>query len=160
MKSTHLFFSLSFLFACSFMAHAMEVESSSSDSHLELIKQAAKNLAENKRGIPTLVTFHMESNRPCCQKVLLVRKNGGKEIDTKVRAIINKDWQRGEGAEQYILHLAATNTGLNVSEQTVDEDGNLITLFEKPISFNIIKIAYCVILSTTSPEIEDIKQLG
>ncbi len=168
MKHTHIFFSLSFLLACSFAAHAMEEvlscssmtlakegESSSSGSYLELVKQAAKILDENKRGIPVLVSLRIESNRPCCQKVLLKRKNGGKEIDTALEAILKKDWQGGDGAEQYIIHLAATNAALNVSEQIVDENGNLITTFKEPKSIITLKLIY----GMPFLEIEDIEPL-
>ena len=156
MKYTHLFFSLSFLLACSFAAHAMEVlscssmtlakekevESFSSDSYLELVKQAAKILDENKRGEPYYVRIRWNPPGPRYQKVLLKRKNGGKEIDTALEAILNKDWQQGERAEQYIIPLATSNKTLNVSEQTVDEDGNLITIFEEPISIITIELIY------------------
>ena len=166
MKYTHIFFSLSFLFACSFMANAMDTSDEPApaqekpESYHEVIKKTVEILNQNH--LPMNQEYSLNPSSPIMggkvvKKVILRRKDdkgreNGKETDEALASIRNFDWQKGKrsdahkGSKQaakFARFLALANATAGVKWQEVDDNGNLVTIFEEEVFFHTIAKIYC-----------------
>ena len=159
MKHTHLFFSLSFLLACSFMAHAMDTS--------ELPPLEPKSYHVRIQEIVNILTCHhpsFETEYPeilvpkimdevrLVKKVILKRTNDKDETDDTLRIIGCLNWKSKElirGALYrykedaiYAFALALANHAAGVEWQEVNDDGDLVTTFVNDTSFYKISMLY------------------
>ncbi len=160
MKYTHTLFSLSFLLACSFMARAMEIESTSNEkeSYHVMIQQIVAILKNNH--VPTQKEYSLHQDQPgmggpLVKKVILGRMNG-KETDKALDFIRQFDWKNGIRADahtvydadklkeinEFARYLALANDAAEVESQEVNDDGYLVTTFAQKVPFHTIGMLY------------------
>ncbi len=169
-----LFFSLSFLLACSFMAHAMMDTSDESakveqESYHIGIQEVVEKLKQNHP--PTQKEYSLNPSSAMIggrlvKKVILGRTND-KATDEGLAFIRQFDWEHGTrddvhkaiDADQlkkvtdFAQYLKLANEAARVEWQEVNEAGDLVTTFASAMPFHTIGMIYFQV-----PEMGDVEE--
>ena len=144
-----LFFSLSFLLACSFMAHAMDTSDESAKaepkSYHVWIEEIVEILDQN---YPIETHLNLPKRQrlaePWVKKAVLSRINST-EIDEALEEIRTFNWKSGtltekhKKAAKFACCLMLANKKLGVERQKVNDRGYLETTFRERVLFSKIE---------------------